>query len=147
MKHLTYPIVCVLLFAGGCQFPDHPTVRVVSVSLAEQTDAGVRVELLIAVENPNSVSLPLKQNRYSLTLDQVGTFSFTDAANRTLPARGVQTLTMAAALATNGRDVTGTPYHVTGSISYEPPGEVRKLFTDAGVPLPAVQFSDSGRLE
>jgi len=63
----------------------------------------------------------------------------------TIPANGVQTVTLPAALATD--TVEAGDYQVRGTLVYEPPGEIRKLLTEYGVPLPSASFKAQGALE
>lgn len=150
MKHIGLLITSLALLSGGCQKIQGlktPQAKVVSLRLVEQTEAGVRLEMLLAIQNSNDVSLPLKQAQYTVTLERMGTFTFSKRANMTLPADGVQTLTFVAAFATGGQDVSGFAWQAYGSVAYELPGEIRDLLTNYGVPLPTTSFRASGWLQ
>lgn len=126
-----------------------PEASVVDASVVEQTAEGARVVIRVAVTNPNNVPLPLVSSSY--TLDVNGTsYAFTQPPNHTLPRRensgGKQTLELYAALPTNGQNLTGAGYRVNGSVTYQPPGEIRKVLTDSYVPLPWVSFNGEGTL-
>lgn len=142
----------------GCAFDDGlapPSASVESVRVIEQTTEGSRLEVLIRMENPNLTSLPLPSVTFTLNLQGIGTFAFTDTPHVTLPAKrndgehgpGIQFLRLPAAIATKGKDAHGAAYRVNGSIIYEPPGEIRKLLTDSNVPLPTMNFSKSGTVD
>lgn len=150
VKYIGLLITSLALLAGGCQKIQRlktPRSEVVGLRLTEQTEAGVRLEMLLAIHNPNDVSLPLKQAQYTVTLEQMGTFTFNKAANLTLPAEGMQTLMFAAAFATDGQDISGFAWQAYGSVAYELPGEIRDLLTEYGVPLPTTNFRASGWLQ
>jgi LEA14-like dessication related protein len=140
-------IVCLALVLGGCGVNlRQVATRVESVVIDEQTDEGVRVLLTVVAENPNDMALPIVQAKYEVALPGAQTFKFTDLPKATIPANGSQTITLPAALALAGTDATGEIYKVTGSLVYEPPGEVRKLLTEYGVSLPAASFKSTGTL-
>ncbi len=143
---------------SGCAIDDNlipPSASVEHVRVIDQSAQGSRLEVLVRMENPNVVALPLPSATFTLTLQGIGTFSFTDTPHVTLPAKrtdgefgpGVQFLKLPAAVATNGKDTHGAGYRVNGSIIYEPPGEIRKLLTESRVPLPTMNFSKSGTVE
>jgi hypothetical protein len=62
--------------------------------------------------------------------------------NATIPAHGSQRLTLP--FAVSGRP--GDAYRVTGSITYRPPGEIRQLLTDIGIPLPWITINATGQV-
>ena len=65
----------------------------------------------------------------------------------TLPAGGRQTVPLVASFAADGQDLKGRACTVTGTISYRPPGQLRKVLTESYVPLPSVTFREQGVLE
>lgn len=138
-----------LMALGGCsnfRMYDSPTASVLGVKLVKQTDQAARVEVTVALENPNDVPLPLIKSSY--TVEVAGqSYSATDVPARTLPARGRQEVTIPAVVAVSGGAARGSSYRVDGSVTYEPPGEIRKLMTDSYIPLPSVGFAQSGQLD
>lgn len=142
---------------GGCASisgVDEVSAEVKSVSVVEQTAQGARIEVIVLVRNPNVTPLPMPHCSCTVTIEGLGSFSFDDIPNRTATGKrtdiiqdtGLQTFSFFAAFPTNGKDVGSLPYSVTGSVSYTPPGEIRKLMTDAYIPLPWANFSASGKL-
>ena len=133
---------------------DALSAQVKSVSVVEQTAEGATIEVIVEVRNSNITPLPMPYCSATVNVEGLGSFSFEDLPNRTAIGKrtdivqdyGVQTFTFVAAFQTKGQDVASLPYSVSGSVSYEPPGEIRKLMTDAYVPLPWANFSASGRL-
>ncbi len=140
-------IVCLALLVGGCTSNLKPvSARVDSVRIDEQTAEGVRVLVTVVAENPNDVPLPVVRAKYEVDLAGAEPFKFTDLPAVSVPANGVQTVTLPAALAKGGGDAAGTSYRVSGGLIYEPPGEIRKLMTEYGIPLPSASFKDEGTL-
>ncbi len=132
----------------GCAFSGikAPQARVEAVRLVEQTEQGARVEVTLALTNPNDKALPLNRTEYSVKLSEGGSYRFSDESNRTLPAKGTQTILLPAAFATDG-NINGAAYEVRGDVSYTPPGQLRRSLTESGLPLPTVNFSQKGKLE
>lgn len=136
-----------LMLLGGCsnfRTFDTPRASVVGVKQIKQTDQGTRIEVTVALENPNDVPLPLVRSDYTVEL---GGRSYTgrDVPARTLPANGKQQVVLPAVVTAG--EGGGTGYVVRGSVTYEPPGEIRKLLTDSHIPLPSVSFEQAGQLE
>jgi len=150
--------LCLLLFcvtaASGCAVYEKateesivvPTAKVLSVSLADQTDQGARLIVLVELNNPNPhTPLPLRFAQYQVSAGGASAGS-TSRPARTLPAGGSQTVSLAVSLAGTGA-LSGAAVQAGGHITYEPPGEVRKLLTESSVPLPTVSFSYSGTIQ
>lgn len=149
MFRIVIGIVCLSAVLTGCSANLHQVkARVDSVAVSEQTDEGVRVLVTITAENPNDVALPIVRAKYEVELPGSGVekFEFTDLPKATVPANGTQTITLPAAFALNGGDASSRAYKVDGHLTYEPPGEVRKLLTEYGVPLPSAGFESEGAL-
>lgn len=142
----------VLPQLGGCalvQFSkrvEPPMVDVMRVALAEQSEEGVVVHAMIRVQNPNDVPLPLVASEYTVLLDPNHSFTFDDKLQQMLAAKGIQELRLSAAFATKGQAVAEATYHIRGLVRYEPPGQIRRILTDSGIPLPAVAYSETGQL-
>ena len=152
--HITFLVVFVVWAAtSGCAglsrmrgpHIDSPTIEVGEVRLVDQTAEGARVQLTVVLVNPNPTALPLVTNAYRVTVAGK-TFAFTESVRRTLPAQGRQTLTLSAAFATGNADMAGAAYRVTGSVEYHPPGQLRRIMYDSGVPRPTVGYATSGKL-
>lgn len=148
-------LIAMVTFGGCASSIVSPTAEVKSISLVDQSAEGARVQVTVELKSDNAVPLPLVECGYSVTLDGIGTFSFVDKPNKAIPAKRTdinggpasQVITLIAVFATAGREVKGTACRVSGSIVYEPPGEVRKVMTESNVPLPSVGFSGEGTIE
>jgi hypothetical protein len=140
-------IISLAVVLGGCGANlRQVATRVDSVRIDEQTDEGVRVLVTLVAENPNEIALPIVRARYEVSLPGSEPFRFTDLPAATLPAFGTQTITLPAALTYGDGEATGELYVVSGTLVYEPPGEIRKLLTEYGVPLPSASFRSRGSL-
>jgi len=154
MRHACHSVLLIAsLFITGCRVAekvkeekvDTPPATVASVRVAQQTGEGVRLEVVVELTNPNDVALPLKSSSFSVRVGGAAA-SMSTRPNRTLPARGMQTVVLPIALAT-GESVSGAQVSVTGTITYEPPGEIRKLLTESKIPLPTTSFSYQGQIQ
>jgi len=122
-----------------------PTARVVGAKLISTTEHGSRIDVMVELENPNTIPLPLIETRYAFTTAWDVALHGKDNPNRTLPAGRKQTVTIPIAVP---RAVeVGTAFTIDGSIYYEPPGEVRKLLTESNIPLPRVSFRGEGVIQ
>ncbi len=137
--------------ALGCstawQSVDRPEVQVEQVQVTDRTDEGVRVEVTVRLSNPNEIALPLVYASYGVELDGLGRFELGDATNRSLPAKGSQIVVLPAAFAVSEPLPDAQPYRVWGHVQYEPPGQLRKVLTETGIPLPGSSFASEGRME
>jgi len=139
-------ILVLSLAAVGCHGVSNlttPKAHVTGVKVIERSPTATRADVTVQLINPNRTALPLKKSHYTLKIGDAEPFSYTDRLNRTLPANGSQTVTLPAVF-------TGQPtgdYKVNGSVTYEPPGEIRKLMTDSGIPLPFTLFDGEGKVE
>ena len=136
-----------------------PTATVSRVTVASQTPHGVRVEIDVELTNPNTVPLPLVDAHYRLTIRDVGSFAFNDRVFRTIPAStsddpdavGRQIITLPVAFElpdpSTAHGIGHWAYDAKGKISYEPPGEIRKLLTESNLPLPTTSFRAAGQVQ
>lgn len=134
--------------AGGCEgirlLPKvyaAPEAVVRQVQLTERSAEGTAVRIVLDVTNPNDEQLPMKIARYRLTLGGQ-TYVGNTPANAISPAEGTVTFTLPAAVPTTA----GTDYKLTGQIEFQPPGQLRDLITDFGVPLPTIALNSTGQL-
>ncbi len=155
-RHRFIFIMLMLAAVAGCQRQGprttpwykirQPEVEIVAVNLTEQTEQGARIEVTARLTNPNEVALPLKRYHLTFDADHRPAVTFRDLSNRTLPAQGEQLVVMPLALATGAGNLTDGAYRVSGWIHYEPPGEIRRLLTESGIPLPSAAFRKEGAL-
>ena len=150
MQDTRFAIVCRLtalgLFAallGGCSsdrsalavWVGSPKTEVEALELLAASPAATTGRLIVKLTNPNDVPLPLPLARYSVTLGGV-TYATDTVPNATVPANGEQRIILPVVF----EGPAGSAYSASGSITYVPPGEIRNLLTDLGIPLPSVTF-------
>jgi len=135
----------LMVSASGCAGVRTPGAELSSGAVAARTAEGARVEMTVRVNNPNEVPLPVRGVDYQVVVDGVGTFEMDDTPPIALPPRGSETLTLPASFADGSQDWAGRRYRLTGSLRYQPPGEVRELLTQYRVPLPTVPIEAEGR--
>ena len=158
-------LLALLAFpTAGCRMADKfkvesvpkPKAEVTAVRLTEHTGEGMRIEITVELTSKCEVPLPLVAADYTLSLGGKRPVAFSNTPNRTLPAGGTQTVTLPAVVAVaqagsgdsvEGIGAAGAPVTIAGSITYEPPGEIRLLMTESKVPLPSVSFRYSGQLQ
>ena len=161
-RHIWLLMALLVVAAAGCRLADRfrldrvptPRTKVTAVKVTERTDEGARIEITVELTNPGDVALALVSAGYTVRVGGAAPVTFSSQPNRTLPAGGSQTVTLPAVLAlSGGTSGGGEPARtlpgvvVTGSIVYEPPGEIRQLLTESKVPLPSAQFRYRGQLE
>lgn len=159
MKHRWYVILPFLTLASGCQVDlpvTAPTATVRRVLLTQRTAEGVRLEVDLELANTNTVPLGVVSGRYALQLEGIGGYEGHETLHYTIPKppdaagahqAGYQHVRLPLAFPFGPGQVVDTPYEVHGWVTYEPPGEIRQLLTESGVPLPSVPFSGSGQIE
>lgn len=144
--------IFVLLLIGlagltGCISALPPSVEVVRAQITEQSPEGARVEVSLVLSNPNNIAIPLPKASYTLAVEDAGSYASIDLPARVLGPNGVQSIRLPAALVTKGQDVSGQPWKINGSVTYEPENFLRVFLTESGVPLPLVLFSGNGVLD
>jgi LEA14-like dessication related protein len=144
-------VLLVMVGITGCQGFNFtlkkPKAQVAQVAVTEASEQGARVETTVRITNPNRTVLPLEQAYYRVTVDGAEPFAFTTVPAAALPGEGTQTLTLPAAVASDGQSLAGRSYTVRGYASYRPPGEVEAVLYGSGWPLPKTHFRAQGTLE
>jgi hypothetical protein len=146
-QHLAAALTSLALFLSGCSGTpgfEYPTAKVASVRVDQQSDQGVRVVVVVNLNNPNDYPLPLVEGSYTVNLAGIGAFSDSAKSERTLPSRGTETVELPAAFATHGQSAAGCSYEVHGSVTCNPPSAFRALMSDLYIPLPSTYISSSG---
>jgi hypothetical protein len=136
----TLIMVAAAALLTGCTIIAEPDTRVLSARLDEETDEGARILVEVELSHKNKVALPLVNVRYEGDIKDIGEYSGTDLPNRTLPIASTQTITLPLVYKTD-EPVSGRTISISGAVTYEPPGEIRKLMTESGIRLPTTGFS------
>lgn len=135
---------------GGCSGLREPTFKVSGVGVTEESAEATVLTFRVTGENTNGEALPLREVRYSLSLDGRRVFSGQRSAEATLQRFGTQTIDLpATVLASNGGDALSgeVPYTLSGEVVYEVPGTIAEVLFDAQIRRPTARFAQSGRLD
>ena len=142
MRTLILLLICL---TAGCGLTPDPDIEVASVELLDTSPEGARLRIVLAVTNTINEPVELESMSYRLKIDQVDPFEVEDQPSATLPSGGTQRLDLYAAVPTAaGNDLIGRDYRVSGTLTYDPPGDLRVVLTETGVPLPWVGFAGRG---
>jgi hypothetical protein len=141
-----------ILFLGGCgplKLPDlpepidTPPTEVRAVRMIESSGEAGRYQIVVHLRNPNDLPLPIAHAGYQLRVgERVSDDNFIPPA--TVPAKGQMTIELPTALPDGAPDGS---YEVSGSMSFRPEGEIRRVLYQLGVPLPSVPFEGSGTVQ
>ncbi len=139
---------CALL--GACSSYKAPELSVAEVRLKDETPSGYVLEFDLDTRNDNSEPLPLREVRYSLTLDGRPVFTGVRSAQATLRRFGTQRISLPAAVALEPGEsppdgVIG--YALVGELSYVTPGQIARILFDTRVRRPRVSFRKQGELD
>lgn len=150
MRQLLYYLTLGLGLSGvlsGCISAVPPKVEVIGVQVVDQSSEGARLEVALVLTNPNDVALPLPSTSYTVSVAGVDSFSAVDLPARILGPKGTQSLTLPAAIATEGQDLAGRAWKANGTVTYNPDNGIRRFLTETGAPLPVSFFGGEGTLE
>ncbi|TVQ65074.1 MAG: hypothetical protein EA379_00435 [Phycisphaerales bacterium] len=144
-----FALACTLAL-GACA-TRAPSFEVVNASVVERTEDGVVIDFTLAGANPNPDELPLRVIRYTLELDGRTVFTGERSAEATLRRRGVQTITVPAAIAIADLDdpddtTRVRAYRLSGAVRYLAAGTIPQLLFDLGASRPSVGFADTGEI-
>jgi hypothetical protein len=140
-------LACLSACGGPLKLPTIPTpiampdVQVQSVDLVDASPDAGRYLLKLTLTNPNDFALPLLDAEYRIKINDQQYIGSTPP-NATLPKSGSITLQLPAALPVRGQN-----YEVSGSIQLDPPGQIKQLSYDAGLPRPRAPFKAQGAVQ
>ncbi|MEM6394140.1 MAG: hypothetical protein AAF797_15340 [Planctomycetota bacterium] len=118
-----------------------PSAEVVGAYVTATGPNAASLDIILALENPQGVELPVRFGDLRLRTDAGRTPTIETRPFVTMPPAGVATVTLQGVAKHNGQGLVGQPVTVSGSLTYEPPGELRQMLTDTNFPLPAIGFS------
>ena len=104
---------------------------------------------MLEADNPNGVSLPLKNVTYTMALDGENVFTGTRSAEATIRRYGRQQISIPAVVAlAPGQSVPPVShYTLNGQVVYEVTGAITQTLFDIESLEPTVSFSGEGTVE
>lgn len=139
-----------LLLLTACSAGPAPRVGQPTATVGERTDAGVVVNFTIPCENPSSEGLPLREVRYTVSIDGRPVFRGLRSPEATVRRFGTQEIHLPAVLAAEpGQSLpTGTStFKIDAEMLYVRPGILSQALFDAELVQPSVDFSGSGTID
>ena len=130
-------------------FVEKPAVELIDLAVTRRTPEGVAFAATVQVENPNPVELPLAGVEMSLSVKGLGRFEAPSPPRVSLPPRGVRRFVLRGALPAptpSDAPLDGRTYRCAVSLRYVPPGEVREIASESGLPLPVARTAVRGTL-
>ncbi|MEM1213400.1 MAG: hypothetical protein AAGI68_14020 [Planctomycetota bacterium] len=120
-----------------------PSATVTGAYVTATGPEAASVDIVLALKNPQAVELPVRFGDLRLRTDAGATPTIETRPQVTMPPGGVATVTLQGVARHDGQGLVGQPLNVNGSLTYEPPGELRQILTDTGVPLPTIGFANT----
>lgn len=139
-----------LLFLAACSAGPAPRVGNATAAVGERTDAGVVVNFTIPCENPSPEGLPLREVRYTVSIDGRPVFRGLRSPEATVRRFGTQEIHLPAVLAAEPRQSlpTGTStFKIDAEMLYVRPGILSQALFDAELVQPSVDFTGTGTID
>lgn len=142
-------ILCALPLAGCLRSAAPPTLTVTGARVVERSAGIAVVEFDIAARNDNDIELPLRNVRYSLSLEGETVFTGSRSPEATIRRFGSQSITLPVVVPLESlpADQRELAYRLSGRITYLVPGALAELLFDSRVSRPTASFEDRGTLE
>lgn len=133
------------LAAGGCSSYSAPSLKVTS-AVATRSATGTVIDFTVDASNRNEVELPLREVRYSVSLDGREVFRGVRSPEASLRRLGVQTLHIPAVVPPELSPGAGARYTIEGQLGYTTPGSFAQVLFDIKVRRPTVAFRQEGEV-
>lgn len=140
-------VLCFSPCLTGCASFGPPDVDVTHVRITERTEDGELLLITLHARNPNDQLLPLRDITYRLEADGRRVFTGRRSAEATVGRNAVQTISLPAAIPIDQAVSPGSPFSVSGQITYLSPGPLAEVLFDVGLLRPTVGFRGSGIVE
>ncbi len=132
---------------GGCTRYSAPGLTVSQVGVKERTASGVVLDFTLQASNHNEVELPLREVRYSVSLDGKEVFRGVRSPEASLRRLGVQTIHIPAVVPVDQAPTGPARYVLAGDLGYTTPGQFAQVLFDIKVRRPNVAFREEGEVE
>lgn len=145
-------LLALPLWVGGCVvvdavqegLVDAPSAEVLGVSVVDVGERSAALEAAVRLSNPNDVELPVESVRVRMVGPGGESFASAVPVTVSMPPNGSEVMQVRGVLPTGNGDVVGEQVRVSVTVRWVPPGEVRAILTETGVPLPFVVARQSG---
>lgn len=133
-----------LLGAVGCNGTP-PTLSITDAFVAERTDAGTVVHVIVKAENPTKDALPMWAIAYSGGGDGRKSGSIDRWVQATAPAGG--SVAFELPVVVTGQAAGTSLVEISAKIEYVPGGKLRELLSELDYPLPTTTFSGTTNVD
>lgn len=119
-----------------------PEATVDRVELVDRSETAARYLIVLTLNNPNDFALPMTDTQYELAIAGAAAepYDGDTIPNATLPASGSIQIKLPAVVRGAGEG----QYDLSGSIRVFPPGQLKKVGYELGIPRPRVAFAAKG---
>jgi hypothetical protein len=136
---------------SGCSSYKAPVVTVASARVTDRSDEATRLDVDLAVDNPNRDELLLEEFTYTVSVDGRTAYHGRRSADLTLGAGREQWTTLPAIVTAKhlagGTGENPVRWSISGELLYVAPGEIAELLLDTGVRRPKVRFQHRGTVD
>ena len=132
---------------GGCSSYSAPGLTVSQVRVADRTQAGIVLDFELEATNRNEIELPLREVRYSLSLDGKEVFRGVRSPEASLRRLGTQTIHVPAVVPAADMGAGPARDGLAGELGDTTPGRVAQVLFDIKVRRPNVGFREEGVVE
>lgn len=136
-----------LSIAGGCSTYSAPGLVVSGVRIADRTEAGIVLDFELEATNRNEIELPLREVRYSLSLDGKEVFRGVRSPEASLRRLGTQRIHVPAVVPASDVTAGTARYVLAGDLGYTTPGQLAQVLFDIKVRRPNVSFREEGNVD
>ena len=145
-------MLAVLAGTSGCDGFRAPVVSVGSVALVDATDEALALSFVMDLANPNTAAVPLKEFRYTFSIDGKEVYAGRRNGGVTLSALTSRQVSLPAIVPYQAMGWTpetlpaSVDYTITGRLQYYAPRRLTQVLFDAGTRRPKVPFSSRGTI-
>lgn len=145
--------LCGLLLApalllASCTSYAPPSFRISGVTIQDETDDAMLLNVSLNGVNSNPEELPLVEIRYSFSLDDRVVFSGSRSPELTLPRQSERMFDIPVPIpGENDSLMAGVAeYRFAATVVYEIPGTIAEVLFDTNLRRPSTSFAETGRV-
>jgi hypothetical protein len=118
--------------------------------MVEETPEGILIRFKMEALNANSIELPLREVRYTLSIDGAPVFSGVRSPETTLRRLGTQSFEFPATISRDPQHPLPTGkarYDLEGRLTYLTPGQLAEVLFDLRFRRPKIAFHETGTID